>query len=124
MAPEKARFPTPIRARESTKELCYKIKGQTAIVTGASSGLGISFAEALAEEGVNVVIAARRFEKLAKVAEELTREHDVKVIPTRADVSNEDDVKSMIRTAVERFGSLEIIVNNAGIASRARALLT
>ena len=114
---EKARSPIPVRARESTKELCYRIKGQTAIVTGASSGLGISFAEALAEEGVNLVIAARRFEKLAKVAEELTRKHDVKVISVRADVSNEGDVLSMTRTAFERFGSLEIIVNNAGIAS-------
>jgi NAD(P)-dependent dehydrogenase (short-subunit alcohol dehydrogenase family) len=106
-----------VRAHESTKELCYEIKGQTAIVTGASSGLGVSFAEALAEEGVNLVIAARRYEKLVKVAEALTRKHNVKVIPIKTDVSKEDDVLSTVRTAVEKFGSLEIIVNNAGIAS-------
>jgi len=104
-------------AGESTKDLCYKIKGQTAIVTGASSGLGISFAEALAEEGVNLVIGARRYEKLVKVAEELTRKHHVEVIPTKTDVSKEVDVANMIKIANERFGSLEIIVNNAGIAS-------
>jgi gluconate 5-dehydrogenase len=114
---EKTRSASIGHARESTKDLCYKIKGQTAIVTGASSGLGISFAEALAEEGVNLVIAARRYEKLVKVAEELTRKHDVEVIPTKTDVSKEGDVANMVRTASERFGSLEIIVNNAGIAS-------
>lgn len=102
---------------ESAKELCFKIKGQTAIVTGASSGLGVSFAEALAEEGVNLVIAARRYERLTKVAEELTRKYDVKVIPVAADVSKEDDVANMVGTAAGKFGSLDIIVNNAGIAS-------
>ena len=50
---------------------CYDIEGQTAIVTGTSSGLGVCFAEALAECGVNLVIAARRNEKLVKVAEDL-----------------------------------------------------
>lgn len=114
---EKATSLRNIHTDESTRELCYKIKGQTAIVTGASSGLGISFAEALAEEGVNLVIAARRYERLAKVAEDLTRKHKVKVIPTRADVSKEEDVIGMVKTAVENFESLEIIVNNAGISS-------
>ena len=49
-------------------EACFDIKGQTAIVTGASSGLGVTFAEVLAECGVNVVLAARRIERLKKLA--------------------------------------------------------
>jgi gluconate 5-dehydrogenase len=96
---------------------CYDIEGQTAIVTGASSGLGVCFAEALAECGVNLVIAARRNEKLVKVAEDLTREYGVKVVPVQTDVAQEDQVIKMVKTAVDRFGSLQIIVNNAGIGA-------
>jgi gluconate 5-dehydrogenase len=98
-------------------ELCFKIKGQTAIVTGASSGLGVCFAETLAERGVNLVIAARRYEKLAKVAEDLADDYNVKVIPVQTDVSQEDQVINMVKTAVEKFGSVEILVNNAGIGA-------
>jgi len=98
-------------------ELCFDIKGQTAIVTGASSGLGVTFAETLAERGVNLVIAARRYESLVKVAEELSSEHDVEVIPVKTDVTREDQVINMVKTATEKLGSLEILINNAGIAS-------
>ncbi len=98
-------------------DLCFDIKDQTAIVTGASSGLGVTFADALAERGVNLVIAARRYEKLAVVAEDLTSKHGVKVVPVKADVSQENHVINMVKTAVDEFGSVEIIVNNAGIAA-------
>ena len=98
-------------------ELCFAIKGQTAIVTGASSGLGVTFAETLAERGVNLVIAARRYEKLVKVAEDLSSKYDIKVIPVKTDVSQAEQVINMVKTAIEKFGSLEILVNNAGIAS-------
>ncbi|UCH71347.1 MAG: glucose 1-dehydrogenase [Candidatus Bathyarchaeota archaeon] len=98
-------------------ELCFAIRGQTAIVTGASSGLGITFAETLAERGVNVVIAARRYEKLVKLAEDLSNKHGVEVVPVKADVTQEDQVINMVKTATEKLGSLEVIVNNAGAAS-------
>ncbi|MDH5782367.1 MAG: glucose 1-dehydrogenase [Candidatus Bathyarchaeota archaeon] len=98
-------------------ELCFAIKGQTAIVTGASSGLGVTFVETLAERGVNLVIAARRYEKLVKVAEDLSSKYDIEVIPIKTDVSQEEQVINMVKTAIEKFGSLEILVNNAGIAS-------
>ncbi len=102
---------------KTVMELCFDIKGQTAIVTGASSGLGVVFAETLAEHGVNLVIAARRYERLVEVAEDISNKHDVKVIPVKVDVSQEDQVISMTKTAIEKFGSIEILVNNAGIAS-------
>jgi len=98
-------------------DLCFGIAGQTAIVTGASSGLGITFAESLAEIGINVVIAARRYERLVKVAEDISSRYNVRVIPVKADVSEEEQVVNMVKTAIEKFGSLEILVNNAGIAS-------
>jgi len=98
-------------------ELCFTIKGQVAIVTGASSGLGVTFAETLAERGVNLVIAARRYENLVKVAEDLSNKYDVKVVPVKTDVSEEKQVINMVKTAIDEFGSLEILVNNAGIAS-------
>jgi gluconate 5-dehydrogenase len=98
-------------------ETCFNISGQTAIVTGASSGLGVLFAETLAELGVNLVIAARRYEKLVKLAEDLKKAHNVKVVPVETDVTREDHVARMVQTAIDSFGSLEIIVNDAGIAS-------
>lgn len=102
---------------KTVADLCFDIEGQSAIVTGASSGLGVTFAETLAERGANLIIAARRYERLAKVAEGLASKYDVKVIPVETDVSQEDHVKRMVKTAIESLGSLEIIVNNAGIAS-------
>jgi NAD(P)-dependent dehydrogenase (short-subunit alcohol dehydrogenase family) len=102
---------------ERIMKLCFEIQGQTAIVTGASSGLGVTFAETLAELGVNLVIAARRYEKLVQVADEIRNRFNVEVVPIKADVSQEDQVTKMVETAMEKFGSLEILVNNAGVAS-------
>ncbi len=102
---------------KSVMELCFAIKGQAAIVTGASSGLGVTFAETLAERGVNLVIAARRYERLVKVAEDFSNKYGVKVIPVETDVTEEKQVINMVKTATEKLGSLEIIVNNAGVAS-------
>lgn len=98
-------------------QACFDISGQTAVVTGASSGLGVTFAEALAECGVNLIIAARRYGRLVEVAKNLAERNGVDVIPLETDVSQEEQVVRMIDTAVKRFGSLEILVNNAGIAS-------
>jgi len=98
-------------------KLCFDIRGQTAIVTGASSGLGVTFVETLAEHGVNLVIAARRYEKLVKVAEDISGKFGVEVVPVQTDVSQEKQVVNMVKTAIEKFGSVEILVSNAGIAS-------
>ena len=102
---------------KTVMELCFDIREQTAIVTGASSGLGVTFAGTLAERGVNLVIAARRYEKLIKVAEDISSKYGVKVVPVQVDVSQEEQVINMMKTAIEKFGSIEILVNNAGAAS-------
>ncbi|MFO7836821.1 MAG: glucose 1-dehydrogenase [Candidatus Thorarchaeota archaeon] len=98
-------------------DMCFGIKGHNAIVTGASSGLGVDFTEALAQAGANVVIAARRYERLVENAEQIMEDNDVRIVPVEADVTKEDQVINMVDTAVEEFGSLEIMVNNAGISA-------
>jgi len=110
-------MPKVVVLSKSVMDLCFDVKGQTAIITGASSGLGVTFAETLAERGVNLVIAARRYEKLVKVAGDLSTKYSVKIVPVKIDVSQENQVIEMVKTAAERFGSVEILVNNAGTAS-------
>lgn len=103
--------------KKSIHELCFGIKDQTAIVTGASSGLGITFAEALAEAGANVAICARRYEKLKEVADQIEDKTEVKVLPIETDVTEEDQVINLVESTVKEFNSLDIIVNNAGISA-------
>lgn len=102
---------------KSVTETCFNVSGQTAIVTGASSGLGMLYAETLADLGANIVIAARRYDRLVKFADELTKKYAVKVVPVETDVTKEEQVIRMVQTAIDNFGSLEILVNNAGVAS-------
>jgi NAD(P)-dependent dehydrogenase (short-subunit alcohol dehydrogenase family) len=92
------------------------LKGKVAVVTGASSGLGVTFAESLAEAGANVELAARRLDRLKEVVQQLGV-HRVKARPFQCDVSKEEDVKALVDDVVSNFGRLDIIVNNAGVAS-------
>jgi NAD(P)-dependent dehydrogenase (short-subunit alcohol dehydrogenase family) len=84
------------------------LSGKVAIVTGATSGIGERIAEAFVEEGALVVAAARREPEGAALAERLGL-HFV-----RADVANEEDVRAVVAAAVERFGRIDCLVNNAG----------
>ncbi|QIA08720.1 SDR family oxidoreductase [Draconibacterium halophilum] len=86
------------------------------VITGASSGIGKALAEKYAAEGFNLVLAARRIERLETLKERLT---NVEVLPVKTDVSNEEDCKHLIDKAVERFGKINILINNAGISMRA-----
>jgi gluconate 5-dehydrogenase len=92
------------------------IKGKVAIVTGASSGLGVTFSEALAEEGANLVLAARRIEKLTEVSHNL-EELGIKAVPFQCDVTKQEEVQALIDASVKNFGRVDIIVNNAGVAA-------
>ena len=98
----------------------FNLKGKTAIVTGASSGLGVVFAQALAEMGANLELAARRIEKLNEVASNL-KPLSAKVRPFSCDVSKQEDVQSLVDDTVKTFGRLDIIVNNAGVAAMSPA---
>jgi NAD(P)-dependent dehydrogenase (short-subunit alcohol dehydrogenase family) len=92
----------------------FDLTGKVAIVTGASSGLGVAFAEAMAEAGADVVCAARREKQLIEVAEKIKKiGRKSIVVPT--DVCKEEDVKRMVSETVKEFGKVDIIFNNAGM---------
>ena len=96
----------------------FDVPGKTAIVTGASYGLGVTFAETLAAAGANVVLAARSAEKLQAVARSI-EDRGGKTLSQRCDVSDPADVKALVAAAVDAFGRVDILVNNAGVAADA-----
>ena len=91
-----------------------KLDGKVAVVTGASSGIGEATAEALAAEGAAVVVAARREDRLADLAERI-RGNGGRVLAAVCDVTDESQAHGLIRKAVEEFGRVDILVNNAGV---------
>jgi NAD(P)-dependent dehydrogenase (short-subunit alcohol dehydrogenase family) len=86
----------------------------TAIVTGGGSGIGAAVAHALADDGWTVVIAGRRAEALAETAANKTR-----LDPIRADVTDEQDVRDLFNTTINRYGRLDLLFNNAGVGAPA-----
>ena len=91
------------------------LAGKTAVVTGASSGIGTETARALAAAGAALTLAARRADRLARLAAELGGE--VAVQPT--DMRREEDIRRLFAVARERFGGVDILVNNAGLGRAA-----
>ncbi|MCG7334181.1 SDR family oxidoreductase [Sporosarcina sp. ACRSM] len=93
-----------------------RLQGKTAIVTGASSGIGAAIAKELAMEGANVVLAARRLEKLDEVKNEITEiaNGKVKIVAIQADLSVQSDVNQLVEKAQAELGNVDIFVNNAG----------
>ena len=85
-------------------------------VTGATSGIGLCIAEAYAKHGDNVLISGRRAELLGEVQARLSKEHGVRVETLVLDVRSREDVKSKVPTAIEAFGGIDVLVNNAGLA--------
>mgnify|MGYP006289360795 FL=1 len=91
------------------------IEDNVALVTGASAGIGEATVRALAREGADVALAARRRERLEEIADELESSFDAETLVVPTDVRDETAVKSMVETTVETFGRLDILVNNAGL---------
>jgi 3-oxoacyl-[acyl-carrier protein] reductase len=92
------------------------LSGRTAVVCGASSGIGLGIAEALAEEGADVVMFARREELLAREAERIGG------LAVPGDVTSAEDCERLVRTAVDAHGGIDILVNNSGGPPRTRAV--
>jgi NAD(P)-dependent dehydrogenase (short-subunit alcohol dehydrogenase family) len=94
----------------------FSLDGKVAIVTGASSGLGVAFASGLAEAGADIAICARRVEKLEETkaqVEALGR----RCLSVRADVANSEDCNRVVDETVEQLGKVDVLINNAGIAT-------
>ena len=98
-------------------EIGHSLDGATAVVTGSSSGIGAETARELAAAGANVVLAARREDRLDALADEIESTHDVTAAAVPTDVTDETQVEMLVERAVDRFGSLDVLVNNAGLAA-------
>lgn len=94
------------------------MKNKTVIITGASSGIGKACAIAFAKRGANIVISGRNKENLEHAADEL-RKTGAQILAVSGDVSIENDCKLLIEKTIEKFGSIDILINNAGISMRA-----
>ncbi len=92
----------------------FDLSGRVAVVTGGSRGLGLEIAEGLGEAGARVVVAARRAEWLGP-AEEHLRSRGIEVAALTCDVSDPNQARQLVQAAVDRFGRLDVLVNNAGV---------
>lgn len=91
------------------------LKGKTAIVTGASRGIGKAIAEELAQNGANIVLNYRTSANAVEEVLENIKQNGVNAIAVQADVSKSEEAQKLIQTAVDSFGRVDILVNNAGI---------
>jgi NADP-dependent 3-hydroxy acid dehydrogenase YdfG len=90
------------------------IKGKVVVITGASSGLGEAAARHLSAQGASVVLGARRLDRLKSLADELTR-NGGKAIAMATDVTHCDQVKRLVDAAVQTYGRIDVMINNAGV---------
>lgn len=90
------------------------IKNKVVVITGGSSGMGEATARYLAANGAKVVIAARRAERIIALAAEITAAGGTAIAVT-TDVTNRDDVKKLVAQAVETYGRIDVLINNAGV---------
>ena len=92
----------------------FDYKGKVVAITGASSGLGKQMAEGYAQCGANLVLLARRVERLEASAKEWSAKYNVKVLPVACDVTKADSIANAVATVEKEFGHCEVIVNDAG----------
>lgn len=96
------------------KKNYFDLTGKVALVTGASSGLGVQFAKALANQGADIAICARRRDKLEAVKKEV-EEYGVKCYVHSCDVTKVEDIKTTVQDVLAHYGKIDILVNNAGL---------
>jgi NAD(P)-dependent dehydrogenase (short-subunit alcohol dehydrogenase family) len=94
----------------------FRLDDRVAIVTGASSGLGVAFAQALAEAGADVALGARRVERLKETAQTV-ESAGRRALPVETDVTEPEHCERLVAETMERFGRVDILVNNAGVGT-------
>ena len=99
----------------------FDFKDRVAIITGSSAGLGVQMAKALANQGCNIIPLARREEKIKEVAKMLISEYGVEALPIQCDITDTAKVEEAIDKALEHFGHIDILINNAGTGAVAPA---
>ena len=99
----------------------FDLTGRVALITGCSTGLGVQMAKALANQGCRIVPVARREEKIREVAEMLRDDFGVDTLPIRCDITDTKMVEAVVDEALEHFGHIDILINNAGTGAVAPA---
>lgn len=94
------------------------LKGKTAIITGASRGIGKAIAKTVAGLGINLSIASRQDGPLQETAEEIRKEYKVDVLGVPCDVTKLEDLENLVHKTKEKFGEVDILINNAGVSSQ------
>lgn len=93
-----------------------RLEGKVAIITGGGKGIGYGIAKAFANEGADLVITGRTESRLVNAQQNLEKEYGIHVLPITADGSSEDAVANVVAKAVEKFGKIDILVNNAQVS--------
>ncbi len=96
----------------------FDLTNKTAIVTGGSKGLGLAMAEGLASAGANLIIISRNQKEAQAAAEKIIAEYKTKAIAISATVTSEEEIQKAVATTIKEFGSIDILINNAGINIR------
>jgi len=94
------------------------LKGKTAIITGASRGIGKAIAETAASFGINLSLAARGEGPLEETADEIAKKYGVDVLPISTDVTQCEDLENLVKKTQKKFGAIDILINNAGVSSQ------
>ena len=99
----------------------FDLSGRVAVVTGCSTGLGVQMAKALANQGCSIVAVARRQNLIDEVAAQIKEEYGVETLAVRCDITDTDMVNAMVDTVLEKFGRIDVLINNAGTGAVAPA---
>ena len=99
----------------------FDLSGRVAVVTGCSTGLGVQMAKALANQGCSIVAVARRQNLIDEVAAQSKEEYGVETLAVRCDITDTDMVNAMVDTVMEKFGRIDVLINNAGTGAVAPA---
>ncbi|MBR4471782.1 MAG: SDR family oxidoreductase [Erysipelotrichaceae bacterium] len=99
----------------------FDLSGRVAVVTGCSTGLGVQMAKALANQGCKIVAVARRQNMIDEVAKEISETYGIETLAVRCDITDTESVELMVDEVLNRFGRIDVLINNAGTGAVAPA---